>query len=79
MENRFWNHSKIQTKVKICNISSLEIAFNLSDLGVDALGFHIKKGLKFNDSFSIANEIVPILKKNSSVSCWLLTDIYDIN
>ena len=38
-----WDSQDTSTKIKICDINSINSSYELAMLGIDALGFHILK------------------------------------
>lgn len=74
---RFWNLNDLSVKVKICGIKSLDIAYEASQIRVDALGFHIWKKTDIKYWKVQFKQIVKYLPKD--MSCWLVTDITDVS
>lgn len=78
MIKRFWNTEDKSTKMKICGIKSLEIAYEAAELGTDAVGFHIWKRWNQNKLEDHIKQLKYILKfLPTPLSCWMVTDIVD--
>ncbi len=71
----FWNRRDGSIKIKVCNIKNLDLASEVAELGVDALGFHIWKKSDISARVIQFRNIIRFLPR--SLSCWLLTDIRD--
>jgi phosphoribosylanthranilate isomerase len=74
--NRFWNKEDKKVKVKICGIRSLESAYQASEIGADALGFHMWNHWtknKIEEYLKVYKFILKFLPPD--ISCWLVTDI----
>lgn len=78
MMKKFWNPQDKTVKVKICGIKSLEIAYEVAEIGSDAIGFHIWNKWKRDKIESHIKKIRYILRfLPPSLSCWLVSDIVD--
>lgn len=75
--NRFWNIDKKCVKIKLCDIKSLDTAYESYQLGADAFGFHIRKKADIESKIKQIQYIVKYLP--GDISCWLLTYIQDFS
>lgn len=76
--NRFWNFNRENIKIKICDIKTLEVAYEAYKLGVDALGFHMwsrDSQEEIENKLSLYKWITSYLPND--ISCFLLTDLQD--
>lgn len=75
---KFWDPKDKTVKVKICGVNSLEIAYEIAEIGSDAIGFHIWNNWKRDRIDCYIKQIRYILRfLPSSLSCWLVSDIVD--
>lgn len=80
MIKKFWNFKDKSIKVKICGITTLETAYNVAQIGSDAIGFHIwnkrNKNMLYEDikKFEYISKFLP-----PDLSCWIVTNIVDFN
>jgi phosphoribosylanthranilate isomerase len=75
---KFWNDDP-SVKIKICGVESAEYAYDIYDLGVHAIGYHLWNHEIYTNEFDrklkVFNQLSSLLPKD--LSKFLLTDISD--